>query len=1309
MRHSTTKLVPCIAVLLGLAVGSKAQPQQEPSKPEYRWHQMWPAGPYSSVNTATGILTTTIPLFSLSGPGGTSIDIAVTHLSSSSGLDSSLMPIAKRWRYSYDDWIWDTAPSPSSFANVSLNGALGDSSAWGYVNGYYRKPGTRDDLSRVSNNGFKYVVTHKDQTTSKYDYIYSAVSQQYINFLTSIEDTFGNTVTVEYDPGTKRPVKITDASGVRWVELEWRTTAPIVLKWVKLVYPGGSRQWDFQVNLTNRQLEKITFPAPEGTTRPTIEFDYSTDGKANITHIKDLNGNHWYYEYTTFGIERVILSIDDPFSPTDTTFSYASSIPEQTRTTTITNQLGRQWKHVYRTISLQDVPPLPIYRVVDPQVTGDPAPFQAEFTWNYNDITLTQYKDRRGFVWTYTYDANNRGNLLTERNPDPRGAVITHLYDPTTHRRLRTIDAEGRRVVYEYHPTTHALIRETVDPISDPYDPNYNNPDGLNLVKQYTYYTNGDLMEVFVGNDPPTTYSNYDSYGNAWRVTNPLGKQWNYTFDALNNKLTESPPAPRGTTTFQYDNWNRVQVVTHPDASTIAYDYDFNSNLLRVTDENGHNVDYEYDSLNRVKKIIQKTSATETLTTEFGYDNVGNKIWAKNPRLYVTDYEYDERNNLKKITYPDNTTRQFHYDGNGNRDWRKDGLNAQTTYVYDEVNRLKKIDYPSGTTEDVDFTYDKNGLRLTMDDETGLYVWTYNGANLVETSFQPLANKTLTYTYDANGRKRTLTLDGQTWTYNYTATDKVDFITQTIGAPTPADFDYWDNDLLKKKTLGNGMAAEYYYDNRDRVQEIHHFAPGTLSPEFIVEYDYDPASNVIEYRENTIGVVAVPTTVYGYDWANRLTTEVRTQSPSDYSIEYDYDKNGNRERVKRQGVWFNYSHNANDEINSGDGFTFSNYNNNGSPGTISQSGGPTLTLTYNQENRLKKITYSNGAPQNEFLYNGDGLRVQKKVGAGTPTVFIYDGSTVIAEATPSGTITAWYLPGISEYRPGSSFTGYYRENGIGSTLELRNAGGGLESKYLYDAYGVTYTQQQNQSTPYRFVGRHGYYSEDESGLVLLGARYYMPKLGRFVTQDPIGHEAGLNIYQYASNNPLRLIDPSGLQGVPWWKFEFTWEGTWEGLKTSAAALGSVLSFGLWDGGEYKHAPGFAASQISWSVAEVAVGGIAGLAKSGAKAAGGVSVYVGKDAQGVIRYIGQSVNVARRAGEHARNMPHIRIEAVHGLERLTRAQARSVEQVLIEYYGLGKNGGQLINKINSIAKTNPAYGNAMREGVRILRKIGYPGF
>ncbi len=65
-------------------------------------------------------------------------------------------------------------------------------------------------------------------------------------------------------------------------------------------------------------------------------------------------------------------------------------------------------------------------------------------------------------------------------------------------------------------------------------------------------------------------------------------------------------------------------------------------------------------------------------------------------------------------------------------------------------------------------------------------------------------------------------------------------------------------------------------------------------------------------------------------------------------------------------------------------------------------------------------------------------------------------------------------------------------------------------------------------TPFGFVGKAGYYSDEESGLQLLGHRYYLPKLGRFLTQDPTGHDAGLNLYEYANNNPIRFTDPSGL-------------------------------------------------------------------------------------------------------------------------------------------------------------------------------------
>jgi hypothetical protein len=50
---------------------------------------------------------------------------------------------------------------------------------------------------------------------------------------------------------------------------------------------------------------------------------------------------------------------------------------------------------------------------------------------------------------------------------------------------------------------------------------------------------------------------------------------------------------------------------------------------------------------------------------------------------------------------------------------------------------------------------------------------------------------------------------------------------------------------------------------------------------------------------------------------------------------------------------------------------------------------------------------------------------------------------------------------------------------------------------------------------------------------LLGARYYLPVLGRFLTQDPIGHEGGLNLYAYCGDSPLLRVDPSGTQASAW--------------------------------------------------------------------------------------------------------------------------------------------------------------------------------
>jgi RHS repeat-associated protein len=89
----------------------------------------------------------------------------------------------------------------------------------------------------------------------------------------------------------------------------------------------------------------------------------------------------------------------------------------------------------------------------------------------------------------------------------------------------------------------------------------------------------------------------------------------------------------------------------------------------------------------------------------------------------------------------------------------------------------------------------------------------------------------------------------------------------------------------------------------------------------------------------------------------------------------------------------------------------------------------------------------------------------------------------------------------------------------------------------------------------------------------------------------------------------------------------------------------------------------------------------------------------------VQYVGITNNFVRRAAEHLAQKG-IRIQRIRGLSNLSRYDARSVEQVLIEIHGLQKTGGTLLNKIHSISKKNPAYAKRLRRGFELLAKAGY---
>lgn len=64
---------------------------------------------------------------------------------------------------------------------------------------------------------------------------------------------------------------------------------------------------------------------------------------------------------------------------------------------------------------------------------------------------------------------------------------------------------------------------------------------------------------------------------------------------------------------------------------------------------------------------------------------------------------------------------------------------------------------------------------------------------------------------------------------------------------------------------------------------------------------------------------------------------------------------------------------------------------------------------------------------------------------------------------------------------------------------------------------------------YRYMGKE---SDDATGLIYFGHRYFQPWLGRWLSADPSGPADGQNLYRYVHNNPVNLTDPDGLQSEP---------------------------------------------------------------------------------------------------------------------------------------------------------------------------------
>jgi RHS repeat-associated protein len=87
---------------------------------------------------------------------------------------------------------------------------------------------------------------------------------------------------------------------------------------------------------------------------------------------------------------------------------------------------------------------------------------------------------------------------------------------------------------------------------------------------------------------------------------------------------------------------------------------------------------------------------------------------------------------------------------------------------------------------------------------------------------------------------------------------------------------------------------------------------------------------------------------------------------------------------------------------------------------------------------------------------------------------------------------------------------------------------------MHDAFGVV-TSSGTTTDPFIGLGAQaGYYTDSETGLQLLGHRYYDASQGRFLNRDPLCYAGGMNLYGYCQNNPVMRADPTGFNANTMW-------------------------------------------------------------------------------------------------------------------------------------------------------------------------------
>jgi len=494
------------------------------------------------------------------------------------------------------------------------------------------------------------------------------------------------------------------------------------------------------------------------------------------------------------------------------------------------------------------------------------------------------------------------------------------------------------------------------------------------------------------------------------------------------------------------------------------------------------------------------------------------------------------------------------YNGAGELEWRRKQDGTLITLERDERHRVKQINYPASggnAAFSVTYAFDEFGRLKSTTDQTGTTNLAYDSLNRLTGRTPPSPQRALTYGYTKDATLKrwitTVTMSGiGSYTYREDTKGRLAEVLNPYSQLFRMEYDKDGKNTLTEFPAGQKELRTY--TPRDwlasiQVQRANGQVVDTL------QYFYTDANGVYDplgrIRREVDG--AGQTHAFAYDQLSQLVAE---SHPDFGTIVYEYDKAGNRTKkstsagIDYYGVnaatnrleWVNRGTNAAPTSGQANAYTRLVYDGNGrviqrdrrTDGGVLQI----HDLYWDGDDRLRTIKQG-GVNKLTAAYSGDGIRVNKwDAWTGTHD-YSWGPGGVVHDSNTNTT----YTPGLS-HRTGSADR-FYHSDWLGSTRFLSDQTGiDFPSALRYDGYGrrsATGGVDPYHPTDFQFAGKWGYQVEHSTltdpgiGLHYLQQRYYDSAIGRFVSEDPIGHTGGLNLYRYVENDPINGVDPFGLQ------------------------------------------------------------------------------------------------------------------------------------------------------------------------------------